>query len=242
MNANIDNTPADDTRFDRLVDGQLSEQQRHDLLAGLDDEQGGWRRCALAFLESQCWKQALGAIARESLPAVEPATAPRPPRSAWPGRLGTVLAMAASFMLAIWLGWWVQRERIGLHDVLTDKGGIGELAQNIGLRPQLPQAESPPRGDAPRSPWRTVTVSAPVQGGKSGPSFNLPAVERDNIDEQWLRDVPPAIPEKVRQALVRTGHEIQQRRELVSAPLKDGRRLVVPVDQVEVHYVGNEAY
>ncbi len=242
MNANIDNTPADDTRFDRLVDGQLSEQQRHDLLAGLDDEQGGWRRCALAFLESQCWKQALGAIVRESLSPAEPAAATHPLRSVWPGRLGTVLAMAASFMLAIWLGWWVQRERVGLHGILTDKGGIGELAQNIGLQPQLPPAEPAPRVDAPRSPWRTVSVSAPVRNGEPGPSFNLPVVERDNIDEQWLRSVPPAIPEKVRQALVRTGHEIQQRRGLVSAPLEDGRRLVVPVDRVEVHYVGNEAY
>ena len=237
MNANIDDTPADDTRFDRLVDGQLSEQQRHDLLAGLDDEQGGWRRCALAFLESQCWKQALGAIVRESVPSVEPVAATRPPRSAWSGRLGTVLAMAASFMLAMWLGWWVQHDRVGLHGVLTDKGGIGELAQNIGLRP-----EPASRVDAPRSPWRTVTVSAPGRNGEPGPTFNLSAVERDNIDEQWLRSVPPAIPEEVLQALNRTGHEIQQRRELVSAPLEDGRRLVVPVDRVEVHYVGNEAY
>ncbi|MBU4272226.1 MAG: hypothetical protein KKE86_16105 [Planctomycetes bacterium] len=225
MNANIDNTPADDTRFDRLVDGQLSEQQRHDLLAGLDDEPSGWRRCALAFLESQCWKQALGAIARESLPPAEPAAATRPPRSVWPGRLGTVSAMAASFMLAMWLGWWVQQRHVGQHGIPTGIGEIGEIA-----------------GNAVAKPWRMVAVSTPGQGGEPGPSFNLSAVERDNIDEQWLRSVPPAIPEEVLQALSRTGHEIQQRRELVSTPLEDGRRLVVPVDQVEVHYVGNGAY
>ncbi|MCD4726544.1 MAG: hypothetical protein K8R46_02710 [Pirellulales bacterium] len=232
MNTNIDNTPADDARFDRLVDGQLSEQQRYDLLSGLDDEPGGWRRCATAFLESQCWKQALGAIARESLPPVEPATATRPPRSAWSGRLGTVLAMAASFMLAMWLGWWAQHDR------------VGQLARNVG--PQQPlSGQNPawsPGSDAPRSPWRTVAVSAPARDGESSPSFNLPAVERDNIDEQWLRSVPPAIPAEVLQALNRTGHEIKQRRELISTPLKDGRRLVVPVDQVEVHYVGSGDY
>ena len=48
--------PLDDSRFDRLVDGELSEEERRELLAGLDAEPGGWRRCALAFLESQCWK------------------------------------------------------------------------------------------------------------------------------------------------------------------------------------------
>ena len=59
MNTNSDNTSLDDPRFDRLVDGELSEPERRELLAGLDSEPGGWRRCALAFLESQCWKQSL---------------------------------------------------------------------------------------------------------------------------------------------------------------------------------------
>ena len=228
MNTNIDNTPADEMRFDRLVDGQLSEQQRHDLLAGLDDEPGGWRRCALAFLESQCWKQALGAFARESLPPAEPAAATLPSRSVWPGRLATVLAMAASFMLAMWLGWWVQRD------------GVGQLANNVGT--QQPLSTDLPRGDSPAKPWRIVTVSAPGQGGKPGPAINLPAMERDRLDKQWMQNLPPAIPENVRKALARTGHEIKQRRELVPVPLEDGRQLVMPVDQVDVHYVGNGPY
>jgi hypothetical protein len=84
-----------------------------------------------------------------------------------------------------------------------------------------------------------VTVS---NGQQPGASFNLPAIERDNVDEQWLRSLPPAIPENVRQALSRTGHQVQQRRELVPVPMQDGRRLIVPVDQVEVHYVGNGTY
>ena len=70
-------------------------------------------------------------------------------------------------------------------------------------------------------------------------SFELPAVERDNIDPQWLQELPPAIPDDVLQAFNRTGHQVQQHRELVPVPLKDGRRLVVPVDQVDIHYTGN---
>jgi len=62
----------------------------------------------------------------------------------------------------------------------------------------------------------------------------LPAVERDNIDEQWLRSTPPAIPEEVLQALSRTGHEVGNSGKFVPVRLRDGRQLIVPVDQVEL--------
>jgi len=87
-----------------------------------------------------------------------------------------------------------------------------------------------------------VTVSAPTGAAGADSSFSLPAVERDNLDPQWLQSLPPAIPDDVMQALVRTGHEIEQYRELVPVPLRDGRKLVVPVDKVNVRYVGNRTY
>ena len=45
--------------IERLVDGQLDEASRRQLLERLDREPEGWRRCALAFLEDQCWREAL---------------------------------------------------------------------------------------------------------------------------------------------------------------------------------------
>ena len=73
-------------------------------------------------------------------------------------------------------------------------------------------------------------------------TLQIPAVERRNIDDGWARSVPSAIPEEVLQALSRTGHQVQQRREAITVPMQDGRRLVVPVDHVDLHYVGNPAY
>ena len=109
--------------------------------------------------------------------------------------------------------------------------------------PQSAAAASPSsEASTAAGPWRWVTVSAPGNGTQEGLSFQVPAVERDGIDEQWLRSMPPAIPDNVLQALSRTGHQVQQRRQLVPVPLKDGRQLIVPVDQVELHYVGNGSY
>ncbi|MBN1394571.1 MAG: hypothetical protein JW959_06080 [Pirellulales bacterium] len=223
MNESNENNPADGARFDRLVDGQLSEQERRDLLASLDDKPGGWRHCALAFLEAQCWKQAFGATApeSESVAASTVETQPRP--SPWPGRVATVLAMAASFLLALWVGWQVQQHRAGRF---AEDGGA--IAARDGI--------AAPESATPQKPWRMVNVNAP------GRSLDLPAVERDKIDKNWLQNVPQAIPQRVREALARTGHDVKQRRELVPVSLDDGRKLIMPVDQVDVHYVGNGPY
>lgn len=52
----------DDPRFDLLVDGELSDPERRRFLEQLDAEPGGWKRCALAFLEAQCWQQEVKAL------------------------------------------------------------------------------------------------------------------------------------------------------------------------------------
>jgi hypothetical protein len=48
--------------LDRLVDGELEEVDRRDLLQRLEAEPDGWRRCALAFLEAQSWREALAPL------------------------------------------------------------------------------------------------------------------------------------------------------------------------------------
>jgi len=249
MNTNLNPLPLDDPRFDQLADGELSEKERRELLAGLDSEPGGWRRCALAFLESQCWRQTFGAIAREGMVDEKPPAKATPrSRSRWSGWVGTVLAVAASFLLTFWVGSLVKQARPGRP--ATPAGSTSEMASNAGNR-QLPAfpvqserhvAVAAPQGHSAPRPLRMVTVSAPAGAGGAGSSFRVPAVERDNIDQQWLGGLPPAVPDDVMQAFARTGHQVEQHRELVPVPLKDGRQMIVPVDQVDVHYVGNETY
>ena len=77
--------------------------------------------------------------------------------------------------------------------------------------------------------------------GEGGQSIRLPVVQRERLDEEWLQDLPPAMPDDVLQALKRTGHQIEQNRRLIPLKMKDGRRLFVPVDQIDVHYVGDSA-
>jgi len=67
------NTFGDDQLLDLLVDDELTESQRRELLCRLDEMPDGWRRCASAFLEAQCWKKEAGSIARQSAAVLQPA-------------------------------------------------------------------------------------------------------------------------------------------------------------------------
>src|SRR5205814_739732 len=54
----------EDILLDRLVDGELSGNERRQLLESFDKRPEGWRRCALAFLEAQSWREEMGQVAR----------------------------------------------------------------------------------------------------------------------------------------------------------------------------------
>src|SRR3972149_3765527 len=107
----------DDRRFDLLVDGELPESERRNLLSTLDDLPGGWRRCALAFLEAQTWNEEMRSIRQESVSPAQPARAAAQ-RACRGGPFRTLLPMAARFLIALGLG-------MVLHDLWRPGGGAG---------------------------------------------------------------------------------------------------------------------
>ncbi len=249
MKATEKDTPGDDDRrFDLLVDGELSQREHRELLAGLDDEPSGWRCCALAFLEAQAWEQDFGPIVgfrKGTVPFLQRENRTRSSRLS--RHTGMLLAMAASFLVALYLGLLLRgvqgpgnppaRPPI---DAIAGMGAVAKPAQE-SLQPESVQPDVLLQGETPESPWRMVTLATTEGPHGKSESIRLPAVERDSIDEDWLAGVPAAMPADVLRALERTGHKVHQRRELLPLRMKDGRRLVVPVDQVDVHYVGGPA-
>jgi len=253
MNHRDDNISLD---FDLLADGELSEGRRRELLGRLDDHPEDWRRCALAFLEAQDWKREMPrALVEENFSAAEapvvsapiavdavalPAVVARRPPLGWPG---TVLAMAASFLLALGMGivW-----RGGWHG--------GEVAEQPVQRPGAELAQTPRPGD----PAPTVPEPAALQFGPDAPQYGkvmltvlgadgqerlveVPILTADRYDPELLSGQPAALSQDLVRQLQRAGHEVNQYRELVPVSLEDGRQLVLPVDQVEVRFV-NQGY
>ena len=253
-------------RLDHLVDGELAQGERRELLRQLEAAPDGWRQCAIAFLEAQAWREELAGLLGGTNPspgqvpaeaAVAPVAQSRPAQR--PNRLGryvgTLLAMAASFLAALLLGSWLQEMR---HTPIERGPKPDQFAGAVEEPGDVPRISVPPEealagggpaaqfGPVPQDrlpesaeDWRMVKLAAGE--GSNRESIRLPAVQRDRLDRQWLERLPRAVPREMLEALRRTGYQVRQRRELVPMRLHDGRQLVVPVEEVDVHYVGGPA-
>ena len=234
--------PLDEGLLDLLVDGELSEAQRRDLLASLDKSPSpeGWRRCALAFLEAQCWKQDFSAVVPQRS---EKPVSQRPPelaahtpasgRKSQAKRFGTFLAVAASFLIALGIGTQIRLDWRSDRASGLQPPRIAEVAgrpdDGVGSRRQ---AES-------RQSWQPVTLVSQEDPGRA---VQLPAKESDRWDADCWHDDMPAMPDELMRALKRAGHEVRRSRQFVAVPLEDGRQLFVPVDQVDVRRNGIHDY
>jgi hypothetical protein len=227
--------PIDDPfLLDKLVDGELAPAERRQLLMELENQPDGWRRCALAFLESQAFCDALGSL---SVPPKESSTQPLK-EAAWRSNAwGTILAAAASFLIAFGLG-------------LTWRGQ--PLPPNSGTAAQSGSQSSRVASVSPKQPvlglasddtqWGTMTVSLDRNGDGKLEPLELPIARGSNIDEKWVRDQPLAFPSQVKRELERMGHEVRQQRQYYPFDLGNGARVLVPVDEVDVRYVNERQF
>lgn len=209
----------DDTRFDRLVDGELTPEEYRELLASLDDEPGGWRQCAMAFLEAQALGTELRSVRCESEAAPKVAVARR---SSWWTRQAVPLtiACAASFLLAFWVG-------DGFRDFVGG-GQPGPRLVHDSNTDDLPlQAPIAANTDDPQPVAHARFVV-------DGQEIDVPVFDADDQYGQRLLQRPMQVPDNIRRRLEQAGFEVRQRRELTPVPLEDGRQVIFPVDQLEI--------
>jgi hypothetical protein len=248
MNERFDSAASVDLRaIDRLVDGELSAGEERSLLAVLEFQPDGWRRCALAFLEARALKAELAAVTHGDseplngkpvkllLPADNkagaPATAPVARRS-W----SAALSIATSIGLAFFLGIVAHRHWNGaLHNqlsVITDEHGA---ARDPASRGTDTNAVS---GSDLAAAQSTITMSLVDNRGDIERQLEIPVVETDSFDPRWLQGPPSAIPQKLADALRRNGHIVEEQRLFVPVRLDDGRQAIIPFDQAEVRFAG----
>ena len=135
MNASEnDLTAAEREMLEHLADGELPEAQRRELLSKLDRASGGWRACALAFLEAQCLQESLGGFAGRSARPAPPLVARPQRQGVLARRVQTAVAMAASFLVALGIGWWAGALRQGIGPVLPKRIG-GNWIRSSGCWP-----------------------------------------------------------------------------------------------------------
>jgi hypothetical protein len=250
--------------LDRLAAGDLDAQARRELFAWLDREPSRWRRCALTLLEAREWEQALGDwraecpsnrrtdVARllddglrlksgdsgrtpprngaaqvwESSPRFpSPAVRPIPPAGRW----GERLAVAATVLVAF---------------------GLGIAVRGIGTGPQREVVQAPRDSDNGRpSPYlQRAPTDGSADRGHDTLTDQVVSQPNGHDDAPSVAAHPSPsksaepIPAYVRSQLERRGYRVDSRHTVVPVALPDGRRVMLPVDQLQFSYIGQRSY
>ena len=246
--------PSPDDFFDQIVDGGLTPAQLREALDRLDREPDGWKRCALAFLEAQCWRESFRSMADAS-PAASPGivsaagaplSAPIRPASRWRRVARAAGIVAISFAL----GWGIHPGRVplpepGPHSPLAT--GNPTLAPDLARATDRPDstdasAETMPDDSPSSAPDPSIQTVSRVRVNTAEGALAVPIVGGRGVDEQWLNRQPPSITEHQMALLEQRGYQVDRRRRVVTATLRDGRRVAVPVDRFQVRYTGTEPF
>lgn len=244
-------------QLNRLVDGELSATEYRQLLASLDSAPEGWRRCALAFLESQALSRDLLGVARDPAPRwsamlaaanapVTPAESARSPMAVQkPGNVvdgerpplrrsgdGTLsafrwAALAASWLVVFGVGW-------GLHGTTANH----EPPRGV-LKPNIRSGLALDGSGMSAAPVRTSGGGLGGPAGKPvGPGTNDPVRVPSAPHEQLVDTyVPPEYrlpPADIREDVRARGIDVREREMYLPLQLEDGQQYVVPVRELKV--------
>src|SRR5689334_23111755 len=188
----------EDILLDRLVDGELSRDERRQLLESFDKRPEAWRRCALAFLEAQSWREEMGQVARgiasEAQEPKSPASSvASTTKTSW-SSIATWLAMAASLLVAFGLGM--------MHRDGGPSNPSGQVAQ-VSLSNQSASPSNSKHGDA-------VTLFVKDDGGRMQP-VRVPLVDASTLDKELGTKFQTGVPEDVRNQLRNDGYAVKSK-------------------------------
>lgn len=223
----------DEQQIDLLVDNELSRENQRELFDRLEEVPGGWRRCALAFLEARAWKSDLSGAANPKSDTTNHAPTASADleltqnanKSNMNYRWWTLAAMALlSFTLGIASG------RQYFQSNPTPSIGGSDHAPEIAQQ-ALPKPEEPEQSTVK---WYEMEVP----GNQNNPTFSVPVVEglAPEVAQQWLSQgqQQTSLPAELRRQLEREGHRVIEERGLVPVSVGDGREVWLPYYEVEI--------
>ena len=223
------NGDVDDLLLQRLVDGEMSHEDRCRVLRSLDRRPRLWRRLALAFVEDQVWRTELRSLDAERRTQSQRATALSPARTN-PWRWALALAAAVSLFAVLGLGYQIGRQHALRHTVASSLD-------------QSPQEESPAaggaaEGGAPSVPAAPYRVRLRYPGDAGDQSLDLPVYDASELQRPYWQEPDRSSLEDLNRELASRGYRLDWSTEYLSSNLDSGKRLFVPLQTVAIEYHG----
>lgn len=255
-------SPEDELLIERLVDGELSDEEREDLLYRLDEKIDGWRFCALSFLEAQSFRSALKNMTNTNEKTPIAARLPRQKDSgihvrkfstkAWHN---SALSAAAGFLIAA-VGFGIFANFGSSPSAPVPVNDLAQTSEptrsNLeGLQPVASQesrvASSPRNVPVDVNPDhrllagsvvpKTVVLNNPSQGLSN---ITTTCEEVDDYNPQTFQVANSVIPQEVVNHMYNVGGSVDAHRDEYRFPLDNGRVLILPVDTYNVKSDGNQ--
>ena len=125
--------------IDALVDGELNDTYRYDLLQRIEQEPEQWRRVALAFLEAQSIQTALRTPSKEIAPpkVIQPAAPPTTVRNRFSWRDFAILA--CSMLASLLLGYVFAHHQAGVIEPTPSNLAVATAPQSPTIQPASTQ-------------------------------------------------------------------------------------------------------
>ncbi|HEV3024490.1 MAG TPA: hypothetical protein VGX76_18570 [Pirellulales bacterium] len=131
-------------------------------------------------------------------------------------------------------------------NVAATHGQSGSQADSPGRREVPSAAKAGPSATVSSATVPSATVPSATVPGKPASTADKPATRsRDRNDENLVaanRATAGPIPAYVRSQLERRGYRVDSQHALVPVALPDGRRVMLPVDKLQLSYVGLRSY
>ena len=237
----------------RIVDGELSQELRAELLRSLGPDSSQWQELALLLLEDQELSKQI-----RSEPPLEPISLVRASLESDVLRtthskkssLGyRLLAVCAIFSVGLGSGIWFKA--IAPESASTSQASSltkSELPTAIPSDSNRDRTEDRAGGSAVAqlvdsipssgasfdyvSPWRVRVENA------SDRAIEIPLVDAREIDPQLILANNALEIAKLNQQLKRRGYELEAKPTMYSGALEDGRRIMVPIHNVSLRPYG----
>ena len=108
---------------------------------------------------------------------------------------------------------------------LVNDGVLNDGVVNDGVDPL--------RSPIPISDSADVAAQRPIE---------VPVISVGNAGDNWQADIGSVLPRHIVETLRGTGHQIESHRGFHTIQLRDGRRVVIPVEQVDVQFSGRQVH
>jgi hypothetical protein len=235
-----------DRQLDLLVEGELSATDYAELLRRLDRVPGAWRRCALAFLEAQALRQELCGLVPESTEHDKvSAVVAKVSHTGGASRSWFWQVLVAGWLIAFGLGMLAHREMRRVIPAGQELASGGQTQDHVRRTDEhaVPRTSPGNLEDTnvdlvPTEPLTNLTLVFNGDQDVVEREVSVPLFQDSPGNVQRYLFSGSAVPADVDRLLREAGGRVRRTQCLAPIELADGRRVVIPLERVEILPVG----